>query len=195
VSFVLFFILATMAVVAAVMVIATKSPVSSALYLILVMCCLAGLFVLLGALFLAALQVIVYAGAIMVLFLFVIMLLNLRRDEFGRDTHIIQRYLGFILVAAILVQGLIIFGWAFKDYSATSSQTLESDVFADTLATDYSSAQWVARTLFTRFSYPFEVTSILLLAAIIGAVVIARRRRTTEIAGESPAQFRSREGN
>ena len=183
-SFAIFFILAIIAVGAAVMVITTKSPVSSALYLILVMCSLAGLFVLLGALFLAALQIIVYAGAIMVLFLFVIMLLNLRRDEYGHDSHIIQKYLGFVLVAVILVQGIVIIGWAMKNYSAASSLVSTEGTPGAGPAVDYNSAYWVARTLFTKYAYPFEVTSILLLAAMIGAVVIARKKRLPDIENE-----------
>ncbi len=188
-SLVIFFLLAAVAVVAAIMVIMAKSPVSSALYLVLVMCCLAGFFVLLGALFLAALQIIVYAGAIMVLFLFVIMLLNLRRDEYGHDSHIIQKYLGFALVAAILVQGILIASWAMKDYSASvqiASRSGVSTMPGDSLTVpiDYNSAHSVAMTLFTKYAYPFEVTSILLLAAIIGAVVIARRRKQTESESE-----------
>ena len=179
-SFVIFFILAAMAVVAAVMVVTAKSPVSSAIMLILVMCSLAGLFALMGALFLAALQVIVYAGAIMVLFLFVIMLLNLRRDGFGPDPHVIQKYLGFVLVAVILVQGIIVVGWAMKDYTATGAAVL-GNAPADSTAVDYNSARSVARILFTNYAYPFEITSILLLAAIIGAVVVARRKRLPDI--------------
>jgi len=182
-SLIIFFLLAVMVVVAAILVVTSKNPVASALFLILVMCCLAGLFVLLGAIFLAALQVIVYAGAIMVLFLFVIMLLNLRRDEFGQDSLAIQKYLGFILVAAFLVQGIVIVSWAMKDYSVSIKAETQPGVSIplDTLAaTDYNSAQSVAGTLFTRYAYPFEVTSVLLLAAIVGAVVIARRRPFAE---------------
>ena len=185
-SLIIFFFLAIIAVVAAVMVIITRNPVSSALSLILVMCSLAGLFVLLGALFLAALQIIVYAGAIMVLFLFVIMLLNLRSDEFGKDPRSIQKYLGFVLVVAILVQGVVIVGWAMKDYSVaiqTETQSLSTAAPDSLAAVDYNSAHQVAETLFTKFTYPFEVTSILLLAAIIGAVIIARRRQSAEPEG------------
>jgi NADH-quinone oxidoreductase subunit J len=140
------------------------------------MCSLAGLFVVLGAVFLAALQIIVYAGAIMVLFLFVIMLLNLRRDEFGPDTHMIQKYLGFVLVLVIMIQGVIVVGWAMKDYSVTAPEISGGSLPVDSIAADYSGATWVAQTLFNKYAYPFEVTSILLLAAIIGAVVIARKR-------------------
>ncbi len=178
---IIFFVLAIIAVFGAVMVVTRKSPVASAIYLILVMCSLAGLFALMGALFLAAFQVIVYAGAIMVLFLFVIMLLNLRRDEFGHDTRIIQKYLGFSFALLILIQGVFILGWAMKDYSADAGgmSSIESGAIPSegALPDDYSSAESVAETLFTRFAYPFEITSILLLAAIIGAVLIARKKQ------------------
>jgi NADH-quinone oxidoreductase subunit J len=183
---IIFFILAVVAIGGAIMVVTTKSPVSSALFLVMVMCSIAGLFALLGALFLAALQVIVYAGAVMVLFLFVIMLLNLRRDEFGYDSHIIQRYLGFVLVGIILVQGVFFISWAMKDFSTTLAADVQKAALSmipdSTMApaVDYNGAHWVARTLFTKYAYPFEVTSILLLAAIIGAVVIAKRRSQSE---------------
>jgi NADH-quinone oxidoreductase subunit J len=149
----------------------------------MVMCSLAGLFALMGALFLAALQVIVYAGAIMVLFLFVIMLLNLRKDEFGFDPHRIQKYLGFVLVAVILIQGILISSYAVKDFAAKPPTSFQAPVPVaptDSIANvvDYNSAQSVAHTLFTKYTYPFEVTSILLLATIVGAVVIAKRKRS-----------------
>jgi NADH-quinone oxidoreductase subunit J len=176
---IIFFLLAAVAVFGAVMVITRKSPVASAIYLILVMCSLAGLFVLLGAIFLAAFQVIVYAGAIMVLFLFVIMLLNLRKDEFGHDPRVVQRYLGVAFAFLILVQGVLILGWAFGDLRAGGEPSATAEIEAAPWG-DYSSAENVAETLFTRYAYPFEVTSVLLLTAIIGAVVIARRRRPDE---------------
>lgn len=182
-SLVIFFILAIIAVGAAVMVVTSKSPISSALFLVLVMCSLAGFFVLMNALFLAALQVIVYAGAIMVLFLFVIMLLDLRHDEYGRDSHSMQKYFGFALAAVLLVQGVILIGWAMKDYNLTGPVAQIEGAPSDTLQ-DYSSANHVARTLFLKYAYPFEVTSILLLSAIIGAVVIARRKRLPDLEGE-----------
>ena len=162
------------------MVISAKSPVSSALFLVLVMCSLAGLFVLLGALFLAAMQVIVYAGAIMVLFLFVIMLLNLRKDEFGKDPHRIQKYLGYAIVAILLIQGIVVVNWAMKDYQSGLKALSESGPADITSSMAYSGAHEVAQTLFTKYSYPFEITSILLLVAIIGAVVIARKKLPEE---------------
>lgn len=178
-----FFILAFIAIFGAVMVVTRKSPVASAIYLILVMCSLAGLFVVLGAVFLAAFQVIVYAGAIMVLFLFVIMLLNLRRDEFGVDSRTMQKYLGFAFAALIMIQSALVVGWAVKDHSAEikSSVPVELSSMPDAeVQKEALSARAVAETLFTKFAYPFEITSVLLLAAILGAVIIARRKSVTE---------------
>jgi NADH-quinone oxidoreductase subunit J len=188
-SLIIFFMLAAIAVVAALFVVNVKSPVSSAMFLIVTMCSLAGLFVLMGAIFLAALQVIVYAGAIMVLFIFVIMLLNLRGDEFGFDAHRIQKYLGFVLVGIILVQGVLISSWAMKDFAVAPKMGVESQATnfipdSTAAAVNYNSAHSVATTLFTRYTYPFEVTSVLLLAAIIGAVVIAKRRLPEPAKGE-----------
>ncbi|MEE9553591.1 MAG: NADH-quinone oxidoreductase subunit J [candidate division Zixibacteria bacterium] len=176
-----FVILAVLAIFGAVMVVTRKSPVASAVYLVMVMVILAGLFVLLGAYFLAAFQIIVYAGAIMVLFLFVIMLLNLRKDEFGRDPRVLQKYLGFSFAVLIMIQSVIIVGWAVKDRSGEGqSVAIESlEKTSDAERNEYLSVESVAETLFTRFAYPFEITSVLLLAAILGAVVIARRRSVT----------------
>lgn len=190
-SLAIFFFLAILAIVAALMVVTTRKPVSSALYLVLVMCSIAGLFALLGAIFLAAMQVIVYAGAIMVLFLFVIMLLNLRRDEFGNDPYLYQKYLGIAFAAIFLIQGVFIVNMAIKSVSTADFNINVQSIPADSSGTpaivDYNSAPAVAETLFTKFAYPFEVTSILLLAAIIGAVVIARKRKPEEMTKEEKA--------
>lgn len=176
-----FIILAILAIFGSIMVVTRKNPVASAVYLIMVMATLAGLFVLLGAYFLAAFQIIVYAGAIMVLFLFVIMLLNLRKDEFGRDPRVLQKYLGFAFAILILIQSVIVIGWAVKDHSGEIRTVVAEsyDESSDTERNEYLSAESVAETLFTRFAYPFEITSVLLLSAILGAVVLARRKSVT----------------
>jgi NADH-quinone oxidoreductase subunit J len=185
---ILFLIFALIAVFCAVMVVTRKSPLASAVFLIVVMCSLAGLFATLGAFFIAAMQVIVYAGAIMVLVIFVIMLLNLRKDEFGIDRKRMQRYLGLAFAALILVQAVFIIGWAMNDYSSA----LQADDSENTIIVkgqtynlnEFQTAESVAYTLFTKFAYPFEVTSILLLAAIIGAMVISRKKLPGEETGE-----------
>lgn len=180
----IFFVLALIAVAAALMVVTRKNPLASAIYLIVVMCCIAGLFAMLGALFIAALQVIVYAGAIMVVVIFVIMLLNLRKDEFVYDRKIIQRYLGFAFAALIMIQAVFIVGWAMKGYgnvSVDDALKVQSAVGMESTE-NYLSAESVAETLFNRYAYPFEITSVLLLAAIVGAMVISKKKL---IEGES----------
>ena len=175
---IIFGALALIAIFAALMVVTRKSALASAIYLILVMCCIAGLFVTLGALFIAALQVIVYAGAIMVLVIFVIMLLNLRKDEFGFDKNVLQKYLGFAFALLILVQAAFITGWAMKDYLKVPGSQLIDVVEPEWMTSidKYLSAESVAETLFNKFAYPFEITSVLLLTAIVGALVVSKRR-------------------
>ena len=163
----IFSILALVAVVCSILVISQRSPVASALFLIATMVSLAILFLMLNAAFLATIQIIVYAGAIMVLFLFVIMLLNLRRDEFGPEKRKAQRFF------AILFGFLLLIGIA---------TVIEVGVFgvkpAETVSevTTPAGVEPLAQLLFTKYLLPFELASILLLVAIVGAVVMAKRR-------------------
>ncbi|MGB2806031.1 MAG: NADH-quinone oxidoreductase subunit J [Candidatus Zixiibacteriota bacterium] len=163
----IFAILAVIAVVCAILVISQRSPVASALFLIATMVSIAILFLLLNAPFLTAIQIIVYAGAIMVLFIFVIMLLNLRRDEFGPERRKAQRFFAILFVFLLLI-GLatIIQVGAFGLKSAEEV----SDV------TTPAGVEPLAELLFTKYLFPFELASILLLVAIVGAVVMAKRR-------------------
>jgi NADH-quinone oxidoreductase subunit J len=147
-----------------------RSPVSSALWLVVTLFGLAGLFVLLDAHFIAAMQVLVYAGAIMVLFLFVIMLLNLGRDQppdmLGRVGSIFM-----IGVASLMVLEL----WVLK----TAEPAAELQLPAGTLAREAAqqgAVGAIAVLLFRDFLVPFELTSILLLAAIVGAIILAKRK-------------------
>ncbi len=160
---ILFLVFATIAVVAAINLVVQTHPISSALSLIGVMGSLAVLYLLLGAQFLAAVQVIVYAGAIMVLFVFVIMLLNAGAEKrTGRS--LIATVLGVPLLTAFLA--LI----AFLIHRANPQS--EPVIFG---AFPLGSARDVGRVLFTNYLLPFEVTSVLILIAIIGAVVLARK--------------------
>ena len=167
-SEIFFFILAAVSVVSAVLIIAQRNPVASALFLIVTLCSQAMLYLLLGASFLAVIQIIVYAGAIMVLFLFVIMLLNLRKDEFGPDKKKTQRVLAFTLGAVWLIQVVAITKWGL-------SQPSMSAVTPET-AMQTGSVQSVGKSLFTEYLYPFEITSILLLVAILGSIVLAKKK-------------------
>ncbi len=169
-----FWVFAVVSVVAGVLVITRRSPVVSALWLVVVMFCLAGLFLLLHGFFLAAAQVIVYAGAIMVLFLFVIMLLNLddeqlrgARPTFIKGVSVALAGLLVLLVVAALLQGRPAPAGQPPAAAAGTPGAPAQPAFGDPVA--------VAQLLFTDFLIPFEVASVLLLAAMVGAVVLAKR--------------------
>ncbi|HWR13854.1 MAG TPA: NADH-quinone oxidoreductase subunit J [Terriglobales bacterium] len=159
---VLFIIFGAICVAGAINLLAQKHPINSALSLVVVMGALAGLYLLLGAEFLAAVQVIVYAGAIMVLFVFVIMLLNAGEEEHSRGSRI-----------ALLfgIPGMIILS------VLTTWIVLKSNPSGETVGVGslYGSAKGIGRLLFGDFLLPFEITSVLILIAIMGAVVLARR--------------------
>lgn len=160
---VLFIVFAGIAVMAAVNLIWQRHPIHSALSLIVVMVSLAALYLLLGAELLAALQIIVYAGAIMVLFVFVIMLLNAGEEERTEVSHA-AKFLGVPL--AVALTGLLAWRmWAFAPAAAAST------------VTDQNQTKMLSRLLFTDFTFPFEMTSILILIAILGAVVLAKREQ------------------
>ena len=162
---VLFLIFATIAVVGAINVVVQTHPISSAISLVGVMGSLAILYLLLGAEFLAAAQVIVYAGAIMVLFVFVIMLLNA-----GAETRKGQSLIALFLGGPLLVALLVLLGWFVQQmYKGPTVPGVHFGGFRG------GSAQDVGRSLFTTYLLPFEVTSILILIAILGAIVLARK--------------------
>jgi len=160
---ILFLIFAIIAVVCAVNVVVQSHPISSALSLIGVMGSLAVLYLLLGAEFLAAAQVIVYAGAVMVLFVFVIMLLN-AGAEVVKGRSIMAQLLGVPLLIAFL--GLMAY---FVQRVFPGAADVHFGAFRG------GTAQAIGRALFTRFLLPFEVISVLILIAILGAVVLARK--------------------
>ena len=159
-----FFVLAGIAVFCAVSLVAQTHPIASALSLIGVMGSLAVLYLQLGAEFIAAAQLIVYAGAIMVLFVFVIMLLNAGAEPVSRHISRLTRFVGIVLLAAFL--GVISFV-----IQAMLPQT-GGVVFGDFTG---GTAAEIGRKLFTSYLLPFEVTSVLILIAIVGAIVLARK--------------------
>ena len=162
----IFLILAIVSIISALLVIVQRNPVTSALFLIVAMCALAIIYLLLQATFLAAIQIIVYAGAIIVLFLFVIMLLNLRKDEFGPEKRKLQR--GFAILFAFLL--LIEIGVLIK-LGITKVKIAEAQ-----LGEDFGTVQALGKLLFTKYLLPFEITSVLLLVAMVGAVLMAKRK-------------------
>ncbi len=165
-SQILFFVLAIVSIAAALGMLISKSPVTSALWLILNLFCIAGLYLTLNAQFIAVVQVLVYAGAIMVLFLFVIMLLNLdalpdiRRIDW-------KKVFAFVLGMAVL---------AILTFTVASSLDVLPEASPAMAAAENGSASNLAEALFTQYALPLEIVGILLLAATIGAVVIAKRK-------------------
>jgi NADH-quinone oxidoreductase subunit J len=160
----IFFIFAGIAVFCGISLVAQTHPIASALSLIGVMGSLAVLYLQLGGEFIAAAQVIVYAGAIMVLFVFVIMLLNAGAEAKSLNTSSFAKYAGVVLLVAFL--GLISF-----IIQATLPKT-DAVVFG---TFDGGTAADIGRKLFTAYLLPFEVTSVLILIALVGAVVLARK--------------------
>ena len=158
-----FYVLAILAVVSAITVISQRRPVISALALAFNLISIAGLFLLLGAQFVALLQVIVYAGAIMVLILFVIMLLNLRDESPSSGRGRIQTPLGLVMAGLLTV----IFAVAI---AGSVEQGLPQ------ASPGFGTVGALGEELFTKFFYPFEAISLLLLVAMIGAVLLAKRR-------------------
>ena len=157
---IVFLILAAIAVAGAVSVILQREPIHSAISLVTVMVALAGLFLLLESEFIAAVQIIVYAGAIMVLFVFVIMLLNAGAEERTNMSRM-ARYIGVPLAIFLLIE------LAYQVGTATLSMT--SQPAAD------GATRGLSMLLFQDFVFPFELTSILILIAILGALVLAQR--------------------
>ena len=166
VEHVLFFILAASAVTSALLMVLQRNPVMSAIYLIVNFFCLATLYLLLRAQLLAVLEVIVYAGAIMVLVVFVIMLLNLGDEEQLAERFDVRKIAGVVVVGALLLELGVIFA---LPKSLPSAGTLHPDAAA------IGTVETMGRTLFGPFLFPFEITSLLLLAAIVGAVILAKK--------------------
>lgn len=162
-----FSILALIGLASAIMLILQKNPVYSALLLILHFLALAGLYLLLNAQFIAVLQILVYAGAIMVLFVFVIMLLNLQNEEALKDPFNLKRIIATILGVILLLQfGVFFFIKAKYDLDIQPSPD----------SIEAGSVKKIGELLFTTYLIPFEVTSFVLLVGIIAAIVLAKRK-------------------
>jgi NADH-quinone oxidoreductase subunit J len=164
---IVFFVVAACAVASAVLMVLQRNPLLSAIYLVGNFFCIALLYLLLRAQLLAVLQIVVYTGAIMVLVVFVIMLLNLGNEEGLTERFDIRKIIGVILVCGFLLELLFIVG-------GKSDPTADSAFHPD--AGSLGTVENMGTALFGRFVLPFEVTSLLLLTAIIGAVVLAKKR-------------------
>ena len=160
---ILFYVFAALTLLCGVLVIAnpfSRNPVTSAMFLVLTIISMAGLFVLLHAFFLAAVQVLVYAGAVIVLFLFVIMLLDLKEEQRRRIKK-------FGIVAGLISVGTIV-AIFLKSLHATNLNAHASPVTEGDTAS-------LGKLLFTQYVLPFEVVSVLLLVAMIGVILLSKK--------------------
>ena len=174
---ILFFMFGGVSLIGAIAVISFRHPIYSALSLIVTFFAQAGLFVLLGAHFVAAVQVIVYAGAIMVLFLFVIMLLNL--GTLSAKGALTGKLKGIAIVLGILLAAEAIY-IAVRALDNTAVVSDEAKVAAAALLQEPITTYKIGELLFRDYLLPFEVTSLILLAALIGVIVLVKRENQTE---------------
>ncbi|UCD16564.1 MAG: NADH-quinone oxidoreductase subunit J [Candidatus Zixiibacteriota bacterium] len=166
----IFYFSALVAIAGAVLMIVQRNPVASVLYLILSLAAQAVLYIQLSALFIGALLIIVYAGAILVLFLFVIMLLNLRGEHFEDKGPRLGRATKYALSVLFFAEFVVII----KELAFTE----RAGMLAAETAADFGGVEPVAELLYTKYLYPFELTSVLLLVAVVGAVLMAKREKT-----------------
>ncbi len=159
----LFILLAVLAIGSALAMVINKNVVNSALFLVINMVSLAGIYLLLNAQFLAVIQILVYAGAIMVLFLFVIMLLNVEDEEKLFDKFRVKYFLAFILGAAVVGQ---IF------YSIAGVTDMLPEISSN--MAEIGTVEAAGDVLYTKYLFPFEMTAILLTAAVVGALMVAQ---------------------
>ncbi len=162
-----FYLFAAIAVFAALRVIIARNPVHAALFLVLAFCSMAGIWMLLEAEFLAITLVLVYVGAVMVLFLFVVMMLDINlaqmREGFWRWFPF-----GVALAAVMVFQMILVLG---------TRQTAETGVTLAKRAADYSNTKEIGRLLYTDYVYAFELAAVILLVAIVAAIALTLRRR------------------
>jgi len=161
----IFYLFSALALAGSVVVVSNKNPVMSAISLVLTLFSTAALFILLHAQFVAVVQVLVYTGAIIVLFLFTLMLLNLHKDKLRFDAEHGRLRLGALILMIVLIGAV--------SHLFFKNVPLQN---AATSAEGFGTVEGVATLLFTRYLLPFELTSILIVVAIVGVVSIAKRR-------------------
>lgn len=164
---IVFYLLAACILGFGVLVVTSKNPVHSVVFLVLDFLCVAALYVTLGAQFVAVIQVLVYAGGIVVLYLFVVMLVNVKRPPEAFTANGRHTKLGLALAGAVLVEAVAIAAWARVAPALPPSAAREFPVSGNT--------EQVGWLLYTSYLVPFEVVSMLLLVAMIGAIVLARK--------------------
>jgi NADH-quinone oxidoreductase subunit J len=161
-----YLIISFVAIVSAILVISCRNPINSALSLIMTFFCLATYYVMLDAPFMAAVQVMVYAGAIMVLIVFTIMLLNIRVDASVKQSHKIL--FGTVIGFFTLLNSLFVL--------IKSNAAQPTGPYSGEMIKKVGHTELIGKEMFTNFLLPFEITSILLLVAIVGAVILAKKK-------------------
>ena len=160
----LFYFIACLTIISALFVVLNRNPVYSAVMLVFCFFSLAALYVLLEAYFVAVLEIIVYAGAIMVLFLFVIMLINVGKEIAATSIIVKAKVLPFLLVVLFSLNIILLILW--RNEGLHQSNTISS----------VGSITAIGQALFTKYLLPFEIASLLLLVALIGTVYLAKRK-------------------
>jgi len=151
----------------ALMVVTSKNPVHSALYMLPLFFHVAGIFILLNAEFVAAVQVLVYAGAILVLFLFVVMLLNVRSEESGKR---FQSNWPLAIALGVTIAGLFMAALVWSEFHGVQG------TYTIGAVKEMGNSQAIGRVLYTDFLFPFEIASVILLVAMVGAIVLAKKK-------------------
>jgi NADH-quinone oxidoreductase subunit J len=162
----LFLLLGAICVLSAVNILIQRKPIYSALSLIVTFLALAGIYIQMHAEFIAVMQVVIYTGAIMVLFVFVIMLLNAKDEERVPGKGLVIKYLAVPLVLLLLMEGALVM------FSSFSNLEVEVGGSSAQLA---GNVQAIGRLLYTRYALPVELTSVLLLVAIVGAILLGKK--------------------
>jgi NADH-quinone oxidoreductase subunit J len=166
----LYLVFGAVLIASALMTVTHKNPVTAALFLVLSFCSLAGMYLLLAAEFLAMVQVIVYAGAIMVLFLFVIMYLNLQHDIESGVQIALRRGVGWLAGGVLAAEAILLFARRWGPGPAAPASALAAA----------GNTQAVGLALYSRYLFPFEITSMILLVAMVGVIVAGKGRRGKE---------------
>lgn len=179
---IIFYLVSALIVFCSIMVISNRNPVTSAIYLIGDLFLLAGLYALLDAHFVAAIQVLVYAGAVVVLFMFVIMLLNQGPDDqppfrisAGESFVLLLTLAAFLLISLLIVLG--------EPSAPSGEQTAEA------IANAGGNTYAIGMHLFTKYIWPFELASLLILLAIVASVIIAKKSKERNLRGETDGTY------
>jgi NADH-quinone oxidoreductase subunit J len=169
---ILFYVFSTFVVASALGVITARNPVYSALFLVLCFVASAGVWLLLEAEFLAIVLVLVYVGAVMVLFLFVVMMLDINLRELSRGFTRFA-WLGWLTALAVIAE----IGWVIYAHGTYGGLAVDTSRMPPPAPADYSNTLALGQVLYTRYFYPFELAAVLLLVAIVAAITLTMRRR------------------